>query len=143
MPTSITTYRDFQPKYKNSTLTGYDIVTDIEAVRNSLRNLFLVNKTELPGKPAFGNPLKMKLFDLFDSFTETTIASAIQNEVELFEPRVNVLSVNVIKNPEYNRIIIDITYEVMIYDTLYRDNLYIPFSHDSLTYVDMRPERVI
>ena len=54
-------YRDIKPKIDESkALRGYNTVEDLEAIKNSLRNIFLVNKNECPGKPKFGNPLKME-----------------------------------------------------------------------------------
>ena len=133
-------YKDIKPKVQGDKLIGYDYVTELEAIKNSLRNIFLVNKNEVPGKPNFGNPLKMELFDLFDDFSVTTIETAIKNEVELFEPRVHVEYVNVVMAPEYNRIIVELVYSVLLYNNVYKDALYIPFSHNSLTAVDTRKE---
>ncbi len=132
------TYSDIKPVYSNSSLRGYEIVNDIEAVRNSLMNIFLVQKGEVPGKPKFGNPIRMKIFDLMDSFGEETIKTAIENEVHLYDPRINIKKVEVIKSPEYNRIVIEIHYEIILYNKIYVDTLYIPFTHNTMSYIGMR-----
>ena len=133
-------YTDLDPTYKNSVLKGYDVVEDLEAIKNSLRNIFLVAKGDVPGKPKFGNPLNLELFDLFDGFTVTTIESAIENAIELYEPRVRLKSINVVVSPEYNRLIVELNYYAMIYDMVYEDVLYIPFAHNTMTFVDSRRE---
>lgn len=135
------TYRDLEPKINGDVQIGYNSVFDVEAVKNSLKNLFLVNKGELPGKPQFGNPLQVSLFDNFDYFTESTMEQAIRVEVEKYEPRVQILEVNISEMPEYNRIIVEVRFSVNIRENNIQDSIYLPFSRNDYTYLNGRSLR--
>ena len=131
-------YKDIEAIYGTGNLLGYDLDYDLEAVRNSLRNIFLVNQLESPGKPKFGNPLRIDLFDLFDFFTEQTLVAAIENVIARYEPRVQITNILIDLLPEYNRVIIQIEYEMLIQDIVTTDSLSIPYAHNTLTFMDGR-----
>jgi len=131
-------YSDVKPKYDISTLSGYDTVYDLDAIRNSLINIFTVQKGEVPGKPWFGNPLRIELFDNFDIFTEQTIKSAIENELEKFDPRILIDNISVNLMPEKNRIIVTLNYHVNLESNHVEDTLYLPFSHNDLSFLGSR-----
>jgi len=131
-------YRDIKSKINNDQLIGYSDSYDIEAVKNSLRNIFAVQKAEVPGKPWFGNPLRLALFDLFDEFTEMDYESAIKSEVERYDPRINIEKVKVDVYPEYNRILVDIYFNVNINGNNITDHLVLPYSHNDRTFIGSR-----
>ena len=141
-------YKDVNPEYGIDaktgifSLEGYSDSLDIEAVKNSLRNIFLIQKNTVPGKPWFGNPLNRDVFDLFDDLSKYSIEAAIENAIERFEPRVTLENVEVDLMPEFNRIIITIEFQVIIDGHLNKDNLVIPFSHNNFTYLEGRPSSV-
>jgi len=56
-------YNDITPKYENRTNVGYNSVSDLDAINNSLKNLFTIELGEVPGKPWLGNPISIYLFD--------------------------------------------------------------------------------
>ena len=132
------TYKDISPEYKNGKLYKYSNDYELEAIKNSLRNIFLVQKNEVPGKPWFGNPLRIQLFDTFDNFTEQDLKSAIISEIERYEPRVYVNDVKVILSPENNRIVVSIMYSTIVNNTKLEDTLFIPFAYDTKTFVSQR-----
>ena len=132
-------YTDYHPRYSNKGhLSGYDIDIDEEAVKNSLRNIFLVQKQESPGKPNFGNPLEMNLFDNFTFATERMLESAVQNVVQKYEPRVKVEAVNVTKALEYNRLIVELDFSYIIDDDILYSSIVFPYSHNSVSYLGGR-----
>jgi phage baseplate assembly protein W len=85
-----------------------DIVTDYDyaAIRNSIFNIF----TTIPGqkvlRPDFGLNLLQHVFKPCDTITARQIAKDIVAGITKFEPRVNLLKVEVIAVPEQS------TYEV-------------------------------
>ena len=101
------TYKDYQPIWVQEKVEkklespfyfkrplSTDLVSlkddlDIEAIKNSIRNIFLVQKNTVPGKPWFGSPLSKDLFDLFDNMKGELIELAIKNAIQIWEPRVN------------------------------------------------------
>lgn len=131
-------YRDLKPKIQGDVQIGYNSSFDLEAVKNSLMNIFLVNRGEMPGKPQFGNPLQLSVFDNFDYFTESSMTQAIRVAVEKYEPRVTVLEVNISEMPEYNRLIVEIRFSVNLKENNIQDSIYLPFSRNDYTYLGGR-----
>jgi len=117
---------------------GYNIVGDELAIRNSLLNIFTVQKGEVAGKPEFGNPLNFKVFDLFDYFNASLMRSQIINIVEKYEPRVTIQDVVINELPEYNRIIIQVQYSYVIDNSIRYDTLSIPYAHNNISYLGGR-----
>lgn len=129
--------RVFKTEY-NAALKGYDRVYDIVAIKQALINLFIVERYEVPGKPAFGNPLSIKAFELFDEFDRATIELTIKNMVLRYEPRVSIEEVRVLSAEEYNRLIIEIDYTVIIDNKIIGDTIYMPFAANTRSYIDGR-----
>ena len=130
-------YSDITPLYSN-TLVGYNTEYDIDAIKNSLINIFTVQKGSVPGKPDFGNPLDIALFDTFDAFTSSTIETAIATAIQAYEPRIELIDTQVTETPEFNRVIVEIQFGVLIENQLEIETLYLPFAHNTMTYVGGR-----
>ena len=133
-------YRDLSSVFSNGTLARYSDDYDLAAIKNSILNIFTIQQNTCPGKPTFGNPLQRDTFDLFDSVSESTLYSAIENAIEKWEPRVTVKAIEINLMPELNRIIVDLRYEAIIDGGLEVDNLMMPFSHNNFTYLNGRTE---
>ncbi len=131
-------YRDLSPKLNRNKLIGYESAFDVEAIKNSLKNIFLVQKGQMPGKPQFGNPLRISLFDNFDFASESSLKQAIKVEVEKYEPRVIIQEIKISEMPEYNRLIIEIIFYVILKEGRIEDSIYLPFSHNDFTYIGGR-----
>lgn len=75
---------------------------DLDAIRNSLSNLF----STVPGQkllnPAYGLNLLQYLFEPVTTSTANTIGETILNGITRFEPRVTVDKVRVVGNAEAN-----------------------------------------
>jgi phage baseplate assembly protein W len=145
----IANYPKFKQQYKVNTyslygddddniLVGYDRSFDRDAIRQALINLFLVEKYEVPGKPYLGNPISIKLFELFNDFVNKDIESTIANIVELYEPRVQVDKIKVNIQEELNRLIVEIDYYFIIDNKIVGDTIYIPYAHNTRSYIDNR-----
>ncbi|MCD6436182.1 MAG: GPW/gp25 family protein [Clostridiales bacterium] len=131
-------YSDYSPTYNNNKLSGYSLVYDITAIKQALINLFVIEKLEVPGKPAFGNPLSIKVFELFDTFSQSLIETSIRTLIETYEPRVQVDKVSVTSMEELNRLIIEIEYFVIIDNRVIGDTVYLPFAHNTRSFLDGR-----
>jgi phage baseplate assembly protein W len=80
-------------------------VRDIEAIKNSVKNLILTNFQERPFQPEIGSGVRGLLFELADEITMHDIEMAITRTINNFEPRVIVLDVQIgddIDNNAYN-----------------------------------------
>jgi phage baseplate assembly protein W len=87
--------------------------TNAEAIKQSVRNLLLTKQYERP----FQDGLYSQLYDLlFENFTSTTRYSldrVIRNVLSYYEPRINVLDVNISNNPASNALAISLSYEII------------------------------
>ncbi len=136
-------FKDYSPVVSGDVLIGYTDVYDEESIKNSLKNIFLVQKNELPGKPKFGNPLELELFENFNEFTENTMKEAIKIEVEKYEHRITLDDVIINQLMEYNRIIVELKYTVNIKEGNIQDSVYLPFSANNFTYLSGRTTQSI
>ena len=80
----------FKPHPNTQDMTA---VTDIDAVKQSIKNLVLTRLTERPFQPLLGTGLAGLLFELADQFTEFAIRDEIFRVITEYEPRVTNLEV--------------------------------------------------
>ena len=83
-------------------------VTDIQAVKRSVRNLVLLNHYEKPFHPEIGSGIRDMLFENMSNMTAFILARKIEDVIENFEPRVRLISVRADPNLDRNE------YEVTI-----------------------------
>lgn len=73
---------------------------DLNAIRNSLKNLFLTNRGEKLLNPYFGMNLGNYLFEQVNESVAKSIGDNILQNIQLFEPRVQVNQIQVVANEE-------------------------------------------
>lgn len=86
---------------------------DIEAIKRSVKNLILTNFQERPFQPEIGSGVRGLLFELADPITMHDIETAISRTINNFEPRVNLLEVNVNDEVDNNSYSVSITFQVI------------------------------
>lgn len=88
--------------------------TSAAAVKQSLKNLIMTNRTEKPFSPYYGANLQQYLFEPADAQTENELLIAIENNIRAFEPRVdpNTLRVAVDAEPDKNALNITIVFKI-------------------------------
>lgn len=85
---------------------------DIEAVKNSVRNLLLTNRGERPFQPDVGSDLTAMLFEQLNPFTMESIRMKIKDMIASYEPRVNNVGVQIEDN-EFNSIRVSVTFNII------------------------------
>lgn len=86
-----TVFSDLDATFKKNPFTGDIYVKkDIEAVKNSVRNIVLTGNFERPFQPEFGGNIKSMLFENLDEDTVDTMQYVLTQSIELYEPRVYV-----------------------------------------------------
>lgn len=85
---------------------------DIEAVKNSIRNILQTRKMERRMLPGFGASLEQLLFEPIDETTAKRIGTIMIEELEYWEPRVKVTNVVVAADEDGNRYDITLEYSV-------------------------------
>ena len=87
-------------------------VTDIQAVKRSIRNLVLLNPYEKPFHPEIAGGVREMLFELMTPITAQIIAKQVENVINNFEPRARLVGVRV--QPDMDRNLYELTIEFYV-----------------------------
>jgi len=87
-------------------------VTQETAVNNSIRNIITTPKGSVPGHPEFGSGMHNYIFELIDPLVKESIKAEIEYAIKRWEQRVIIKLVDVVDDPDYNRITIKIVYNI-------------------------------
>ncbi|SVA43055.1 uncharacterized protein METZ01_LOCUS95909 [marine metagenome] len=87
-------YKDLNLTFEQNTATK-DIqkIKDVEAVKRSVRNLINTNHYEKPFHPEIGSNLRAMLFELMTPQMNHVISKQIENLINNYEPRCNLVQV--------------------------------------------------
>ena len=81
-------YKDLNLNFTTNPVTSdVTTVTDVNAVKRSVRNLLLTNHYDRPFHPEFGSNIPYLLFENFGPVTGNQISRAIEEVITNFEPR--------------------------------------------------------
>lgn len=80
--------------------TDLNVSYDVVAVKNSISNLFSTKKSEKILNPEFGIRIEDFLFEPVTNTTATAIANELLNAITVFEPRVQVIELQVLPYPD-------------------------------------------
>ena len=109
-------YKDLNLNFSANPVTGdVTMVTDVNAVKRSVRNLLLTNHYDRPFHPEIGSNLQNILFQNFGPITGNQLSRAIEEMISNFEPRARVETVECYPVLDAN------SYDVRIY--FYVENL--------------------
>jgi uncharacterized protein len=116
----------------NTTITASDFHKDLtivpgradlarkvneQAVIESITNLVLTNKGERLFQPQLGCDVRKMLFENVTEQTITTIESIITDTIELYEPRCQLIGVDVIGDVDTHEVNITIVFRLINTDT--------------------------
>jgi phage baseplate assembly protein W len=90
---------------------------DVNAVKQSLKNLLFIRKGEKPFRPEIGSDLYKILFEPMDFLTVDLLKDVIKDVIKKYEPRVNLQDIEI--NPKYDENLYDVIlyfYVVGIYE---------------------------
>ena len=89
-------FADLDFKFKlNPNTKDFVVKKGVEAVKQSVVNILLTAPGERPFNPYFGGNLYQYLFENFDDVTAAAVRSTIVNTLRNFEPRVEVMDIQV------------------------------------------------
>ena len=88
-------------------------VTDIQAVKRSVRNLVLLNHYEKPFHPEIGSGVRDVLFELMTPMTSHSLAVEIEDVIENFEPRAKLVGVRALPNLDRNEYEVSVEFYVV------------------------------
>ena len=103
-------YKDLNLNFSINPVTGdVTTLTDVNAVKRSVRNLLLTNHYDRPFHPEIGSNVQALLFENFGPITGNQLTRTIEEMIANFEPRARVESVECFPLPDTN------TYDIRIY----------------------------
>ncbi len=88
-------------------------VTDIQAVKRSVRNLILLNHYEKPFHPEIGSGVRDILFEPMTAITAIILNRKIEDTINNFEPRAKLISVRSIPDLDQNAYNVSIEFFVV------------------------------
>ena len=95
-------YKDLNLNFGiNPVTSDVTTVTDVNAVKRSVRNLVLMNQYEKPFRPEIYSGIRDQLFEPMTPLTATILAKKVEDVIENFEPRARLQGVRA--NPDLDR----------------------------------------
>jgi phage baseplate assembly protein W len=98
---------------KKSSNSDVQEITDIKAVKRSIRNLVLLNHYEKPFHPEIASGVRDMLFELMTPITATILARKIEDVIRNYEPRARLQSVIAFPNLDKNEYEVSIEFYVV------------------------------
>ena len=98
---------------KKSSNSDVQEITDIKAVKRSIRNLVLLNHYEKPFHPEIASGVRDMLFELMTPVTSTILARKIEDVISNYEPRARLISVTALPNLDKNEYEVSIEFYVV------------------------------
>ena len=107
-------YRDLDLFFgKKSSNSDVQELTDVKAVKRSIRNLILLNHYEKPFHPEIASGVRDMLFELITPVTAQVLARKIEDVINNFEPRARLVGVTAIPLLDRNAYEVSIEFYVV------------------------------
>lgn len=108
------TFSDLDLNFAPHPVTG-DLTQkyDENAVKQAVKNLLQIRHYEKPFHSEIGSPLRELLFEPVTPLTELMAKRAIIDQISNFEPRVDLITVEVIASPENNSLYVNIVFKIV------------------------------
>jgi phage baseplate assembly protein W len=98
---------------KKSSNSDVQEITDIKAVKRSIRNLVLLNHYEKPFHPEIASGVRDMLFENMTPVTAQILARKIEDVIQNFEPRARLVGVTALPNLDRNEYEVSIEFYVV------------------------------
>jgi hypothetical protein len=86
---------------------------DENAIKQSLKNIILTRNFERPFRSDVGSQISSLLFEPITPMLSSLIKKTIENTVNAYEPRVNLLNVSVLLSPDNNGVYVTIVFSIV------------------------------
>jgi len=107
-------YRDIDLNFTAHPITG-DVARKVgdDAIIQSMKSLLLTAKYERLMQPEIFSNLRNQLFEPIDNITSSAIGNSIRNVINKYEPRVDLLEVNVTPDYDYQGYSVSLTFFIV------------------------------
>ena len=107
-------YKDFDILFDIHPVTRkLNTLINNAAVARAVKNLVLTNRGERPYQPFIGGNIRNKLFELDDGTIELEVKTAIQDVIQEYEPRAELIEVRADNQIDNHRISVNIKFRVV------------------------------
>ena len=107
-------YRDLDLFFaKRSRDKDVNVLSNVTAIKRSVRNLVLTNFYEKPFHPEIGSGVRELLFENANPLTSIAISQAITDVINNYEPRARLNSVTVFDNIDANEYQVTVNFTVV------------------------------
>ena len=107
-------FKDINITFKKHPVTDDLVVSrDASAIKQAIVNLLLTNKGERPFNPSYGSDVREYLFEPLDYGTAAQVKLSIESTLTKFEPRIQILSLEVWPNFNDNAFSVEMTYQII------------------------------
>ena len=112
-------FKDLSMSFQVNPL-NYDLIAtkNETAIARSIRNLIFTLRGERFFNSNLGSGVSKVLFENMDEITASVLQDEIKNTIDNYEPRVNLISVDVSPNYDTNEFYTSITYNIVGIDVL-------------------------
>ena len=107
-------FKDISLSFKANPL-NYDIIAikNETAIARAVRNLILTDNGDRFFNPNLGSGISELLFESINELTASSIRTRITNTIRLYEPRVDLIEVDVVPKEEDNEFNVAIRYNIV------------------------------
>ena len=117
-------FTDFNTSFAvHPTKKDLSLQTDVDAVKQSIKNLVLTDKRERLFQPGIGCNIRRSLFENFSAHSVVVAKQSIVEVITNYEPRCNLIDVRASSDPENNIMFITIVFSVINSSTVEELNL--------------------
>ena len=107
-------YKDLDLDFgRNTTTNDVNKLTDVEAVKRSVRNLINTSHYERPFHPEIGSSVRGLLFEPITPLTSLNLQRKVEEVLTNFEPRIRLVQVLSRPNADLNRYSLRISFYVI------------------------------
>ena len=107
-------YKDLDLDFGRNTVTNdVNKLTDVEAVKRSVRNLIQTNHFERPFHPEIGGNVRALLFEPVTPLTALNLQRKIEEVLNNFEPRIKLVQILARPDIDRNRYAVQISFYVI------------------------------
>ena len=98
---------------QNNRTKDINVLTDVQAVKRSVRNLVLLNAFEKPFHPEISSGVRDTLFENMTPVTAIILSRHVEDVIRNFEPRANLVGVYAVPNLDKNEYAVTIEFYVV------------------------------
>ena len=107
-------YKDLDLDFgRNSTTNDVNKLTDVEAVKRSVRNLINTSHYERPFHPEIGSSVRALLFEPITPLTSLNLQRKVEEVLNNFEPRIKLVQILSRPDADLNRYALRISFYVI------------------------------